>query len=113
MKREGGRGLGEREEERVRRQGSLEAFVGSLDRQSWEQGVNFLVGDASLYPPCFFLSLPFLAHLCLRSAYLGAVRSPLLILLAVISFVVANGTQFIQQVREKEGNGSVKVERKG
>ncbi|EWM27372.1 multidrug resistance-associated protein 1 [Nannochloropsis gaditana] len=30
-------------------------------------------------------------------AYLGAVRSPLLILLAVISFVVANGTQFIQQ----------------
>ncbi|TFJ81540.1 hypothetical protein NSK_006792 [Nannochloropsis salina CCMP1776] len=31
------------------------------------------------------------------NAYLGAVRSPLLILLAVISFVVANGTQFIQQ----------------
>jgi len=37
--------------------------VGSLDRQSGEQGVNFLVRDASFDPPCFSLSLPFLAHL--------------------------------------------------
>jgi len=62
--------------------------------------------------PVFPSPFPFWP-ICLRRAYLGAVRSPLLILLAVISFVVANGTQFIQQVREKKGNGSVKVEEAG
>ena len=37
--------------------------------------------------------------LCLSSrAYLGAVRSPLLLILAIVSFVIANGTQFLQQV---------------
>lgn len=40
-------------------------------------------------------------------AYVRAVRSPLLLVLAAVSFIVANGTQFLQQVRVIGGNAHV------
>lgn len=37
-------------------------------------------------------------------AYVSAVRSPWLLVLAAVSFVIANGTQFLQQVRDGTGS---------